>query len=112
MEKITKLQNDLLNSQQGDIFYLEEENKIDEIQIQNLSSTLQRLNEENEREKYRINDLVNGEISFLTNDLNKEISEVQKIKRQLEALGKKKPPRDITKKIEVVMRYMKKNIFK
>ena len=112
MEKITKLQNDLLNSQQGDIFYLEEENKIDEIQIQNLSSTLQRLNEENEREKYRINDLVNGEISFLTNDLNKEITEVQKIKRQLEALGKKKPPRDITKKIEVVMRYMKKNIFK
>ena len=112
MEKITKLQNDLLNSQQGDIFYLEEENKIDEIQIQNLSSTLQRLNEENEREKYRINDLVNGEISFLTNDLNKEISEVQKIKRQLEALGKKKPPRDITKKVEVVMRYMKKNIFK
>ena len=112
IEKITKLQNDLLNSQQGDIFYLEEENKIDEIQIQNLSSTLQRLNEENEREKYRINDLVNGEISFLTNDLNKEISEVQKIKRQLEALGKKKPPRDITKKVEVVMRYMKKNIFK
>lgn len=112
MEKITKLQNDLLNSQQGDIFYLEEENKIDEIQIQNLSSTLQRLNEENEREKYRINDLVNGEISFLTNDLNKEITEVQKIKRQLEALGKKKPPRDITKKIEVVMRYMKKNISK
>ena len=112
MEKITKLQNDLLNSQQGDIFYLEEENKIDEIQIQNLSSTLQRLNEENEREKYRINDLVNGEISSLTNDLNKEISDVQKIKRQLEALGKKKPPRDITKKIEVVMRYMKKNISK
>ncbi len=112
MEKITKLQNDLLNSQQGDIFYLEEENKIDEIQIQNLSSTLQRLNEENEREKYRINDLVNGEISFLTNDLNKEISEVQKIKRQLEAFGKKKPPRDITKKIEVVMRYMKKNVSK
>lgn len=26
---------------------------------------------------------------LLTNDLNKEITEVQKIKRQLEALGKK-----------------------
>ena len=112
IEKITKLQNILLNSQQGDVFYLEEENKIDEIQIQNLSSTLQKLNQENEREKYRINDLVNGEISLLTNDLNKEISEVQKIKRQLEAFGKKKPPRDIIKKIEVVMRYMKKNVSK
>ena len=101
-----------MNSQQGDVFYLEEENKINEIQIQNLSSTLQKLNQENEREKYRINDLVNGEISLLTNDLNKEISEVQKIKRQLEAFGKKKPPRDIIKKIEVVMRYMKKNVSK
>ena len=27
-EKIIKLQNDLLNTKQGDIFYLEEENKI------------------------------------------------------------------------------------
>ena len=42
------VQNILLNSQQGDVFYLEEETKIDEIQIQNLSSTLQKLNQEND----------------------------------------------------------------
>ena len=59
IEKIIKLQNNLLNSQQGEAFYLEEENKIDEIQIQNLSATYQKLREENEKEKYRINDLVN-----------------------------------------------------
>ena len=108
IERIIKLQNNLLNSQQGDIFYFEEENKIDEIQIQNLSATYQRLTEENEKEKYRINDLVNGEISLLANDLNKEISEVKKVKHELEVLGKKKPPRDIMKKIEVIMRYAKK----
>ena len=108
IERIIKLQNNLLNSQQGDIFYFEEENKIDEIQIQNLSATYQRLTEENEKEKYRINDLVNGEISLLANDLNKEISEVKKVRHELEVLGKKKPPRDIMKKIEVIMRYAKK----
>ena len=112
IEKIIKLQNNLLNSQQGEAFYLEEENKIDEIQIQNLSATYQKLREENEKEKYRINDLVNGEIYSLTKDLNKEINEVQKIKRQLEVLDKKRPPRDIIKKIEVVMRYMKRNPLK
>lgn len=108
IERIIKLQNNLLNSQQGDIFYFEEENKIDEIQIQNLSATYQRLTEENENEKYRINELVNGEISSLANELNEEISEIKKVKHELEVLGKKKPPRDIMKKIEVIMRYAKK----
>ena len=108
IERIIKLQNNLLNSQQGDIFYFEEEKKIDEIQIQNLSATYQRLTEENEKEKYRINKLVNGEISSLANELNEEISEIKKVKHELEVLGKKKPPRDIMKKIEVIMRYAKK----
>ena len=108
IEKIMKLQNDLINSEQGDIFYLEEENKIDDIQIQNLSATYQRLIVENEEERKNINKLINEDISVLTKELNKEIVEVKKIKHQLEVLGKKKPPRDILKKIEVVMRYMKK----
>ena len=108
IEKIIKLQNNLLNSQQGDIFYFEEENKIDEIQIQNLSATYQKLTEENENERYKINELVNGEVSSLANELNKEINEIKKIKRELESLGKKKPPRDIMKKIEVIMRYANK----
>ena len=108
IEKIIKLQNNLLNSQQGDIFYFEEENKIDEIQIQNLSATYQKLTEENENERYKINELVNGEVSSLANELNKEINEIKKIKRELEILGKKKPPRDIMKKIEVIMRYANK----
>ena len=108
IEKIIKLQNNLLNSQQGDIVYFEEENKIDEIQIQNLSATYQKLTEENENERYKINELVNGEVSSLANELNKEINEIKKIKRELEILGKKKPPRDIMKKIEVIMRYANK----
>ena len=109
IENIIKLQNDLINSQQGDVFSLEEENKIDDIQIQNLSSTYQRLIEDNEKEKQRISYLINGEISELAKELNKEINEVRKIKKQLEIIGKNKPPRDIMKKIEVIMRYKKKN---
>ena len=44
-----KLQNDLLNTKEGDILYLEEENKIAEIQIQNLSATYQSIVEENKK---------------------------------------------------------------
>ena len=110
-EKIIKLQNDLLNSKQGDIFYLEEENKIAEIQIQNLSATYQRLVEENKKEKENINYLLNEDIFKLTKELKKEIEEVKKIKHQIKNLGKKKPPNDIMKKIEVVMKYLnKKNL--
>ena len=109
IEKIIELQNELLNSQKGDIFYLEEEIKVDKIQIENLSSTYQKLIEENKREKEKINKLIIFEIPKLTKELEKEIEEVKKIKHQIEILGKKKPPSDIMKKIEVVMRYIKKN---
>ena len=108
IEKIIELQNELLNSQKGDVFYLEEEIKVDKIQIENLSSTYQRLIEENKREKEKINKLIIFEIPKLTKELEKEIEEVKKMKHQIEVLGKKKPPSDIMKKIEVVMRYMKK----
>ena len=108
IEKIIELQNELLNSQKGDIFYLEEENKIDKIQIENLSSAYQRLMEENKKEKEKINKLIIFEIPKLTKELEKEIEKVKKMKHQIEVLGKKKPPSDIMKKIEVVMRYMKK----
>ena len=110
-EKIIKLQNDLLNTKQGDIFYLEEENKIAEIQIQNLSATYQRLVEENKKEKENIYYLLNEDIFKLTKELKKEIEEVKKIKHQIKNLSKKKPPNDIMKKIEVVMKYInKKNL--
>jgi len=108
IEKIIELQNELLNSQKGDVFYLEEEIKVDKIQIENLSSTYQRLIEENKREKEKINKLIIFEIPKLTKELEKEIEEVKKMKHLIEVLGKKKPPSDIMKKIEVVMRYMKK----
>ena len=62
VENIMKLQNNLINSQKGDIFYLEEENKIDEIKIQNLRATHRRLIEENKEEKDRINKIINEQI--------------------------------------------------
>jgi DNA repair exonuclease SbcCD ATPase subunit len=108
VENIMKLQNNLINSQKGDIFYLEEENKIDEIKIQNLRATHRRLIEENKEEKDRINKIINEQIPIYTKELEKEIEEVKKMKHQLEIIGKKKPPNDIMKKIEVVMRYKKK----
>ena len=108
IENIIKLQNNLINSSKGDIFYLEEENKIDEIKIQNLRATHRRLIEENKQEKDRISKIINEQIPIYAKELEKEIEEVKKMKHQLEILGKKKPPNDILKKIEVVMRYMKK----
>jgi hypothetical protein len=107
IEKIISLQNDLINSNQGDVVALEEANKIDMIQINNLTVTYQRLKEENEREKIKMLNLINKEIIPLQKELKNEISEVQKLKRQLKQWEKKAPPRDLLKKIEVVMKYMK-----
>ena len=107
IEKIISLQNDLINSNQGDVVALEEANKIDMIQINNLIVTYQRLKEENEREKIKMLNLINKEIIPLQKELKNEINEVQKLKRQLKQWEKKAPPRDLLKKIEVVMKYMK-----
>ena len=107
IEKIISLQNNLINSNQGDVVALEEANKIDMIQINNLTVTYQRLKEENEREKIKMLNLINKEIIPLQKELKNEISEVQKLKRQLKQWEKKTPPRDLLKKIEVVMKYMK-----
>ena len=43
-----------------------------------------------------------------TKELRQEIEEVNKLKEQLEKINKKKLPGDIKKKIEVVMKYVKK----
>ncbi len=107
IEKILKLQNDLINSNQGDIIALENENKIDEIQIYNLQMNLQRIEEENEKEKNKMLFLINKEITPLQKELKNEILEVQKLKKQLLQWNKKTPPRDLLRKIEVVMKYMK-----
>ena len=101
------MQNILINSKQGDIIAFEEENKIDDIQISNLSATYQRLEEENERERIKMNKLINKEIVPLKNELKEEIMEVQKLKKELMMWNKKTPPKDILKRIEVVMKYMK-----
>ena len=107
IEKIIYLQNKLINSEQGDIVALEEENKIYEIQINNYLVTLKRLEEENMKEKKRMHSLINEEIIPLQKELKAEINEVRNLKNQLKFMNKKVPPKDILKKIEVVMKYMK-----
>ena len=107
IEKIIYLQNKLINSEQGDIVALEEENKIYEIQINNYLVTLKRLEEENMKEKKRMHSLINEEIIPLQKELQAEINEVRILKNQLKFMNKKVPPIDILKKIEVVMKYMK-----
>jgi hypothetical protein len=107
IEKIIELQNKLINSKQGDIVALEEANKIDVIQMNNLSVTLKRLKEENEKERTQMFNLINKEILPLKKELKNEILEVQRLKKQLLQWNKKAPPKDLLRKIEVVMKYMK-----
>lgn len=107
INKIIELQNKLINSKQGDIVALEEENKIDVIQMNNLSVTLKRLKEENEKERTQMFNLINKEILPLKKELKNEILEVQRLKKQLLQWNKKAPPKDLLRKIEVVMKYMK-----
>ncbi len=68
---------------------------------------LQRIEEENEKEKNKMLFLINKEITPLQKELKNEILEVQKLKKQLLQWNKKTPPRDLLRKIEVVMKYMK-----
>ena len=107
INKIIELQNKLINSKQGDIVALEEANKIDVIQMNNLSVTLKRLKEENEKERNQMFNLINKEILPLKKELKNEILEVQRLKKQLLQWNKKTPPKDLLRKIEVVMKYMK-----
>jgi hypothetical protein len=107
INKIIELQNKLINSKQGDIVALEEANKIDVIQMNNLSVTLKRLKEENEKERTQMFNLINKEILPLKKELKNEILEVQRLKKQLLQWNKKAPPKDLLRKIEVVMKYMK-----
>ena len=65
IEKIISLQNQLLNSPKGDIISLEEANKIDDVQVNNLLDTLYRVNDEYEREKEEINNLSTTSNFFL-----------------------------------------------
>ena len=51
--------------------------------------------------------LINKEIIPLQKELINEINEVRNLKIQLKQWNKKIPPKDILKKIEVVMKYMK-----
>ena len=70
-----------------------------------------RFQEDKEKEEENINYLLNEDIFKLTKELKNEIKEIKKIKRQIKNLGKKKPPNDTMKKIEVVMKYInKKNL--
>ena len=105
IEKIISLQNQLLNSPKGDIISLEEANKIDDVQVNNLLDTLYRVNDEYEREKEEINNLVSTQIEPIQDELRKEIKEVQNLKKELMKYKGKTIPLDIKKKLEVVLKF-------
>ena len=67
IEKIIYLQNQLINSPQGDILALEETNKLDEIQINNLIDTIYKNKEEYEIEKEEIKILIDSQIDPIKN---------------------------------------------
>ena len=105
IEKIIYLQNQLINSPQGDILSLEETNKLDEIQINNLIDTIYKNKEEYENEKEEIKILINTQIEPIKNELIKEIEKIRNLKNELIHLKGKELPQEIKKKIQVVLKY-------
>lgn len=105
IEKIIALQNELLNSPKGDIISLEEANKIDDVQVNNLLDTLYRVNDEYEKEKEEITNLVSTQIEPIQDELRKEIKEVQNLKKELLKYKGKTMPLDIKKKLEVFLKF-------
>ena len=105
IEKIIYLQNQLINSPQGDILALEETNKLDEIQINNLIDTIYKNKEEYEIEKEEIKILIDSQIDPIKNELIKEIEKIKNLKNELIKLKDKELPQEIKKKIQVVLKY-------
>ena len=105
IEKIIYLQNQLINSPQGDILALEETNKLDEIQINNLIDTIYKNKEEYEIEKEEIKILIESQIDPIKNELIKEIEKIKNLKNELIKLKDKELPQEIKKKIQVVLKY-------
>jgi hypothetical protein len=105
IEKIIYLQNQLINSPQGDILSLKESNKLDEVQINNLIDTIYKNKEEFEIEKEEIKILINTQIEPIKNELIKEIEKIRNLKNELIHLKGKELPQEIKKKIQVVLKY-------
>jgi hypothetical protein len=105
IEKIIYLQNQLINSPQGDILSLKESNKLDEVQINNLIDTIYKNKEEFEIEKEEIKILINTQIEPIKNELIKEIEKVKKLKNELIQLKGKELPLEIKNKIQIVLKY-------
>ena len=102
VETIIKLQNQLLNSPQWDVITLEEENKIDEVKIKNLKEKIEIIKEENEKE---IEEMKKIDFDEINSTLRKEIEKVRSLKNTLLKFKGREIPEDITKEIEVIMKY-------
>ena len=102
VETIIKLQNQLLNSPQWDVITLEEENKIDDIKIKKLKEKIELMKEESEKE---IEEIQNIKFDEINDTLRKEIEKVQNLKKTILKFKGREIPEEITKEIEVVMKY-------
>ncbi len=102
IEKIMNLQNQLMISPQWDVITLEEENKIDEVKIKNLKEKIEIIKEENEKE---IEEMEKINFDEINNTLRKEIEKVRSLKNTLLNFKGREVPEDLTKEIEVIMKY-------
>ena len=102
IEKIMNLQNQLMISPQWDVITLEEENKIDEVKIKNLKEKIEIIKEENEKE---IEEMEKINFDEINNTLRKEIEKVSSLKNTLLNFKGREVPEDLTKEIEVIMKY-------
>ena len=102
VETIIKLQNQLLNSPQWDVITLEEENKIDDVKIKKLKEKIELMKEESDKE---IEEIQNIKFDEINDTLRKEIEKVQNLKKTILKFKGREIPEEITKEIEVVMKY-------
>ena len=102
IEKIMNLQNQLMISPQWDVITLEEENKIDEVKIKNLKEKIEIIKEENEKE---IEEMKKINFDDINSNIRKEIEKVRSLKEILLKFKGREIPDDITKEIEVIMKY-------
>ena len=102
IEKIMNLQNQLMISPQWDVITLEEENKIDEVKIKNLKEKIEIIKEENEKE---IEEMKKIDFDEINSTLRKEIEKVRSLKNTLLKFKGREIPEDITKEIEIIMKY-------
>jgi hypothetical protein len=104
IDKIKTLERKMLTSEKADAIFLQKQNKEYELTINNLNRNIRKISSENESESIRFKSMI-GELMMLKDQLAEEISAMELLNGQINAVNATKPQAKSNKKVELVVKY-------